>query len=285
MPTYNNTTMTTDTINPVIYAPVVSAVFNEKLKFAALTNVVNLLEARKGMEITIPKYTRVEGPEKLVEGEPMGIAKLTQTKDTVRIEGYGKAGAFTDEDLMVDMGDPVEEFAKQQAAQGAILADSKIISALVEKRPATDDKPASAPYEIAINGTFGYNAIVDSLLKFGDRGFDDDVTFVMTSNTYAECLKDPIFAADARANAGLITDGRKTTVGGNAIHVTDQLTKVDPKIKFVALKGGAVNLYLKRAPKVEHDYDILTQAALITWTVYFGVHRAYDDRVLVGRSV
>jgi hypothetical protein len=247
----------------------VAAEFPNKLVFGSglFSNVYTDLEGVPGDTLHFPKFNALTDAADVTEATDLPIERLTTADDTATIKEAGKAVEITDKAILVGMGDPVAEAARQLGIVVARKIDADLQAGLLAA-PAGTKTIAGAAGSAGTFGVAGMWALRD---LFGEDGADPFAfsAYVINSARHAQIRSSDEFNSADNVGQGnqVLVRGYVGAFGGVPVVVSDRM----PALKVVLLRGKPLGLAYKRRPIVESDRDILARTNLITTNVHYGV--------------
>jgi len=277
MPHGPNATRAQDMIVPEVFGDMVAAEFPNKLVFGSgvFSNVYSDLEGVPGDTLHFPKFNALTDAADVTEADDLPIERLTTADDTATIKEAGKAVEITDKSILVGMGDPVSEAARQLGIVVARKIDADLQAAVLAA-------PAGTLLDTFTNASFGVADMWALRDLFGEDGADPFAFsgYVLNSARHAQIRSaDEFNSADAvgQGNQALVR-GYVGSFGGVPVIVSDRLAAN----KVLLLRGKPLGLAYKRRPIVESDRDILARTNLITTNVHYGTKVVRPADVAVG---
>lgn len=260
-----NATRAQDMIVPQVFGDMVAGEFVGKLVFGSglFSNVYDDLEGVPGDTLHFPKFNTLTDAADVTEATDLPIERLTTADDTATIKEAGKAVEITDKSILVGMGDPVAEAARQLGIVVARKIDADLQTSLLAAPAGTKTNAGTAASFAEANMW----ALRD---LFGEDGADPFAfsAYVMNSARHAQIRSTANFntaLAVGEGNQALVR-GYVGQFGGVPVIVSDRM----PALKVVLMRGKPLGLAYKRRPIVEADRDILARTNLITTNVHYG---------------
>ncbi len=255
-------TLSTDLIQPEVFADVLAAEFPNKIRFAPLATVDTTLEGRPGDTITRPEWARLTDATELAETDVIVPEKLTQSSDTVTIKEAGKGVEFTDKALLTSIGNPLAEGRRQIVATIANKIDADLY--------ATASAAATTAGTVVTNSatTFGVAAVAAAFSEFPEM--DEPSTMfaglVLSNQDYMDLVtSDLLLTADKAGPNATLFRGSVGSFMGVPIIVSNRASA-----GALLIQKGALVLSYKRRPLVETDRDILARSTVVTANVHYG---------------
>jgi hypothetical protein len=256
----------------------VAAEFPGKLVFGSgqFSSVYDDLEGVPGDTLHFPKFNALTDAADVAENEDLPIERLTTADDTATIKEAGKAVEITDKSILVGMGDPVAEAARQLGIVVARKIDADLQAALLAETDARDET-----FSLAGFGVDDMWALRD---LFGEDGADPSLFsgYILNSARHSNIRSSDDFNSADKVGQGnqVLVKGYVGSFGGVPVIVSDRM----PAANVVLLKGNPLGLAYKRRPIVEADRDILARTNLITTNVHYGtkVVKPLDVAISVG---
>ncbi len=251
-------TLSTDLIQPEVFADVLAAEFPNKIRFAPLAVVDTTLEGRPGDTITRPEWARLTDATELAETDVIVPEKLTQSSDPVTIKEAGKGVEFTDKALLTSIGNPLGEGRRQIVATIANKIDADLYATA-----------AATPLTATTTGTkFGVSSVAAAFAKFPemDEPADMFAGLVLSNADYMDLLtSDLLLTADKAGPNATLFRGSVGSFMGVPIIVSNRASA-----GALLIQKGALVLSYKRRPLVETDRDILARSTVVTANVHYG---------------
>lgn len=229
-------TKSTNLVIPEIFAQGVAQKLVDKLALDPIVQVDNLPAGVKGNSITLPRYSYIGDAVKMIEGEALDPALLTQDSEEVLIHQFGKAVEITDRAVKSGLGDPIGV-----AERDIVVAINSKLQ--VEKFAALET--ATATESVAAINNEGIAKIV---AKFGEDQEGALYLFVNPIDWAVAVGADIDFASKIKAvyNVEFVNSNRV------------------PAGKAYAVKDGAIGLFMQKAIDVEEDRDILKKSTVLS---------------------
>lgn len=253
--TSQNPNMTTGNgfIDPQVLTAMVSAQLPNNLVFAPLATVDNTLVGRPGDTISVPRWKYMGEAKDVKEGGQVPFNTLTATMQNITVKKAAAGAIITDEMLASAYGSPLDEVTHQLSMGMADHIDNDAMNTLL-KAPMTVSNGADLSLINAITAKFIENTTV---------GNDTTEKEAMLSGVI---VLNPEDANTLIANA-TETYTRPTALGDNVLVsgngalgeilgwqiVTARKLK---KGQGIAMKTGALGIYMKKALSVETQRDI-----------------------------
>lgn len=213
---------------------------NTNVNVNALYTVDNTLAMEAGLRKVINKYTYTGKVEKLAKGAKntvRGAVSFTPVEYTV--ERYQQTFGYNDMDVMTDPY--ILDVLTTGASQTMANEIREEYFAELEKITNTDTYT-----------TFGYDTVVDALLKIG-REVENDQIIVMGLDAKADVRKDPDYKASRQGE--ILYTGQFGTICG----VPCICSQLVPEGTVYITAKDAVKFFVKKDGSVEQDRDIETK--------------------------
>ena len=245
------TTMLKDLIKVDAYDAMVTAQVGKKIRFTPLADVDTTLVGQEGDTKHFPAYEYMGDAEEVPEGEAIPLDSLTTTDKQVTIKSIGKGFSVTDQAVLSEHGDSMNEGTKQITTALA----QKIDNDLMEAAKTT---PQTVTFAATLEGLDAATAMFD------DNAESDNVVIVaLMSKKSARAIRrearEKMIGSEVGANAvikGAIFDvdgvqlvSTKRLSDGEAIYIQ---TSTDPDNDE---PGKALRLVMKQSAQTEPERD------------------------------
>jgi N4-gp56 family major capsid protein len=263
-------TLSTDLIQPEVFADVLAAEFPNKIRFAPLAVVDTTLEGQPGDTITRPEWSRLTDATVLAETDVIVPEKLTQSSDTVTIKEAGKGVEFTDKALLTSIGNPLAEGRRQIVATIANKIDADLYATAAATSLTVVNGTSGAPKDF--KGSNAVAAVAAAFAKFPEM--DEPASMfaglVLSNQDYMDLLtSDLLLTADKAGPNATLFRGSVGSFMGVPIIVSNRASA-----GALLIQNGALVLAYKRRPLVETDRDILARSTVVTANVHYGTFLA-----------
>lgn len=236
-------------IDPQVLEAMVSAQLPNNLVFTPLATVNTTLQGIPGDTITVPRWKFTGNVKDVKEGGKLPLFKLAQTSQQVKVKKAGGGFGITDEMRLSAYGDPYGEAARQLSLGLANHIDDDMMATALAAPLKVSAKANDLSLIDAIESTFINNVTV---------GNDTTEQESMLSGVI---VMNPLDANTLRSSA-TETYTRPTQLGDNVLvkgptalgEVLGWQLATSRKLKqgqAVAVKPGALGLYMKRGAQVE----------------------------------
>ena len=245
--------MSNQLVNVEILRDLIMEKMGDNVKFMPLTKVVPINQ--QAGTVRVPKQHYIGDAQAVAPGQPIPIDDFVQSAVNLEIGKIAKAVKFTEEDLLSMVGEPAELIRAQIAASVDKGLDKVLVAALSGITGAmVHDATAAGKVDVAV--------VADALGKFGE---DQEESYLFVN---------PATLTAMRKEEGFVTKSaeRGINIVGEIYGANVVLSAAVPAGEAYVVKEGALALYLRKAPNVETDKDIITQQHVFTGTVYFGAH-------------
>lgn len=250
------TTKLEDMIDPEVMADMISAQLPEAIKFSGIAPIDNTLEGQPGSTITVPKWKYIGDAEDVAEGGAIDFTKLDSDDADYTIKKAGKGVEITDEAVLSGYGDPIGEAQSQIRMSIAAKVDNDIVAAAKETT-------LSVNAEVDIDLIDAIEAVFENAtdaIEAEDMG-TTGVLFV----SYEDAAKLRKAAGDSWTRASELGDDILVTGAfGELLGWEIVRTKKLDEGDWLAVKKGALKIFLKRDIQVETDRDIKHKTTQIT---------------------
>ena len=213
---------------------------NTNVNVNALYTVDNTLAMEAGLRKVINKYTYTGAVEKLAKGAKNTVrGAVSFTPVEYVVERYQQTFGYNDMDVMQDpyILDVLTTGASQT------MANEIREEYFAELEKITNEDTYT---------TFGYDTVVDALLKIG-REVENDQIIVMGLDAKADVRKDPDYKASRQGE--ILYTGQFGTICG----VPCICSQMVPEGTVYITAKDAVKFFVKKDGTVEQDRDIETQ--------------------------
>lgn len=274
-------TNASDLVDPEVMGPIISAELPKRIAFTSLAPIDTTLEGRPGDTITVPRFNYSGDAKDVSEGEAIQYDKLTTGTTQLTIKKAAKGLAFTDESVLIGYGDPVAEGRKQIVNGMASKVDYDVLNAALDARLHIDE-PATLDVSLidAIENAFDSD---DSQYKSEDNSAESTGVLFMNPKDMRVMR-----AAIMKTESGDWT--RQTALGdtvlvngsiGRVLGWEIQTSKKIPVGTQLAIKPGALRIYMKRGVNAESSRDITHKQTLFNADQIYGVAIYDDTKILV----
>lgn len=235
-------------IDPQVLQAMVSAQLPNNLVFAPLATVNTTLQGVPGDTITVPRWKFTGSVKDVKEGGKLPLFKLAQTSQQIKIKKAGGGFGITDEMRLSAYGSPYDEAAHQLSLGLANHVD--------------DDMMATAlAAQLKVSGAADLSLINSIESTFINNQTVGNDTTEQESMLSGVIVMNPLDANTLRM-AAMDNYTRPTQLGDNVLvqgptalgEILGWQLATSRKLKqgqAVAIKPGALGLYMKRAPMVE----------------------------------
>lgn len=256
-------------INPAVYADMLSATVDKKIKLAPLAVEYDNLVGQPGDELNFPSFKYIGDADDLTEGEAIEPTKLETGDKKAKVKEVGKALEITDNAVLSGLGDPIGESNTQIATSIAQKVDNDLVTALKEA------------VQTATEESWGAEAVQAALDVFGDE--DDIPTVIFMNPKDAGALRlamGKLWINGTELGANAIVNG----VYGDVLGVQVIRTKKVEAGESYVMQKGALALIKKRETLVETDRDILKRVNIVSGTKHYAAY-LYDPSKVVKLTV
>lgn len=249
--------------NTVVKKEVLRGLIEEKMgKNVRFLPLAVRYDLGEGTAIRVVKQKYIGDATVVEKGKPIPIADFEQISLTKEVEKVGRGVKLAVEDLL-DMGVRGAEYVERQllasidnGLQNAIVAElSAITGAMVHDATAV--------------GKIDADVVADALAKFGED--QEDSFLLVHSATLTQMRKESDFQRIANDAFGAVGE-----IFGARVMVSDAV----PQGEAYLVKQGALELHLRRTPKVQADELIETQEELYVGTAYFVANLADEAKAV-----
>lgn len=242
-------------IDPQVLEAMVSAQLPNNLVFAPLATVNTTLQGVPGDTITVPRWKFTGNVKDVKEGGKLPLFKLAQTSQQIKIKKAGGGFGITDEMRLSAYGSPYDEAARQLSLGLANHVDDDMMATALAAQLKVTKDAQSNPLKADLNMI---NAIESTFINNQTVGNDTTEQESMLSGVI---VMNPL-DANALRMAAMDNYTRPTQLGDNVLvqgptalgEILGWQLVTSRKLKqgqAVAIKPGALGLYMKRSPMVE----------------------------------
>lgn len=249
MPVNMQATKLAQLINPEVMGAFIERKLSAEFKFAPLAIVGHDLQGNAGDTLTMPTWSYIGKASDVAEGTDITLAKMGQTKTTVKVKKIGKGVELTDEAVLSGLGDVVGEAEKQ-------LAEA-ILDKVNEDCYKVLEGTVTLTHQTAGHNTITSDDLADALVKFKEDVHEGQVLFV-SPKYYGVLRKDPAWVQVA--NGEKFISGQVGEIMGCSVVVSNS---VADNVALI-VRAGALGLQLKRDTMMEMDRDIIAKSTIIT---------------------
>ena len=262
-------------IDPEVMGAMIQAELPQALKFTGIAQLDTTLQGRPGDEITVPSYKYIGDAIDVAEGAAIDYDLLETTTRKIGIKKAAKGVELTDESVLSGYGDPVGEAQRQVRMALASKIDNDVLAAALEAPLTLADADIDIDLIDKIEATF-----VDSPDAIEGQTTDQmGVLFL----SYKDAAKLRKAAADNWTRASQLGDNILVSGAfGELLGWEIVRSKKVEDGQFVAVKPGALKIYLKRELLAESARDIDHKQTKFNADQHYGV--AIDNDALIVRS-
>ena len=262
-------------IDPEVMGAMIQAELPQALKFTGIAQLDTTLQGRPGDEITVPSYKYIGDAIDVAEGAAIDYDLLETTTRKIGIKKAAKGVELTDESVLSGYGDPVGEAQRQVRMALASKIDNDVLAAALEAPLTLADADIDIDLIDKIEATF-----VDSPDAIEGQTTDQmGVLFL----SYKDAAKLRKAAADNWTRASQLGDNILVSGAfGELLGWEIVRSKKLEDGQFVAVKPGALKIYLKRELLAESARDIDHKQTKFNADQHYGV--AIDNDALIVRS-
>lgn len=272
----SNTTQGNGFIDPQVLTAMVSAQLPNYLRFAPMATVDTTLSGRPGTTVTVPRWKYIGEATDVKELGAIPLKELSASMQQIKIKKAGIGSQYSDEFALSAYGDPVSEIARQLSLSIADHVDSDCMNTLLKAKLTlsnVNDLSLINALEAAFvsNTTVGEDtteptAMLTGVIVMNPQDANDLIKAAMDSYTRPTQLGD---------NVLIQGNGALGEILGWQIVTARKL----PKGKAIAMKQGALGIYMKRGVQVETDRDIVKKATIITADEHYATAINDDAKV------
>ena len=262
-------------IDPEVMGAMIQAELPQALKFTGIAQLDTTLQGRPGDEITVPSYKYIGDAVDVAEGAAIDYDLLETTTRKIGIKKAAKGVELTDESVLSGYGDPVGEAQRQVRMALASKIDNDVLAAALEAPLTLADAKIDMDLIDKIEATF-----VDAPDAIEGQTTDQMGTLFLSYKDAAKLRK---AAADNWTRASQLGDNILVSGAfGELLGWEIVRSKKVEDGQFVAVKPGALKVYLKRDLMAESARDIDHKLTKFNADQHYGV--AIDNDALILRS-
>ena len=262
-------------IDPEVMGAMIQAELPQALKFTGIAQIDTTLQGRPGDEITVPSYKYIGDAVDVAEGAAIDYDLLETTTRKIGIKKAAKGVELTDESVLSGYGDPVGEAQRQVRMALASKIDNDVLAAALEAPLTLADAKIDMDLIDKIEATF-----VDAPDAIEGQTTDQMGTLFLSYKDAAKLRK---AAADNWTRASQLGDNILVSGAfGELLGWEIVRSKKVEDGQFVAVKPGALKIYLKRELLAESARDIDHKQTKFNADQHYGV--AIDNDALIVRS-
>ena len=262
-------------IDPEVMGAMIQAELPQALKFTGIAQLDTTLQGRPGDEITVPSYKYIGDAVDVAEGAAIDYDLLETTTRKIGIKKAAKGVELTDESVLSGYGDPVGEAQRQVRMALASKIDNDVLAAALEAPLTLADAKIDMDLIDKIEATF-----VDAPDAIEGQTTDQMGTLFLSYKDAAKLRK---AAADNWTRASQLGDNILVSGAfGELLGWEIVRSKKLEDGQFVAVKPGALKIYLKRDLMAESARDIDHKQTKFNADQHYGV--AIDNDALIVRS-
>lgn len=262
-------------IDPEVMGAMIQAELPQALKFTGIAQLDTTLQGRPGDEITVPSYKYIGDAVDVAEGSAIDYDLLETTTRKIGIKKAAKGVELTDESVLSGYGDPVGEAQRQVRMALASKIDNDVLAAALEAPLTLANADIDMDLIDKIEATF-----VDAPDAIEGQTTDQMGTLFLSYKDAAKLRK---AAADNWTRASQLGDNILVSGAfGELLGWEIVRSKKVEDGQFVAVKPGALKIYLKRELLAESARDIDHKQTKFNADQHYGV--AIDNDALIVRS-
>ena len=262
-------------IDPEVMGAMIQAELPQAFKFTGIAQLDTTLQGRPGDEITVPSYKYIGDAVDVAEGAAIDYDLLETTTRKIGIKKAAKGVELTDESVLSGYGDPVGEAQRQVRMALASKIDNDVLAAALEAPLTLADADIDMDLIDKIEATF-----VDAPDAIEGQTTDQMGTLFLSYKDAAKLRK---AAADNWTRASQLGDNILVSGAfGELLGWEIVRSKKVEDGQFVAVKPGALKIYLKRELLAESARDIDHKQTKFNADQHYGV--AIDNDALIVRS-
>lgn len=262
-------------IDPEVMGAMIQAELPQALKFTGIAQLDTTLQGRPGDEITVPSYKYIGDAVDVAEGSAIDYDLLETTTRKISIKKAAKGVELTDESVLSGYGDPVGEAQRQVRMALASKIDNDVLAAAFKAPLTLADADIDMDLIDKIEATF-----VDAPDAIEGQTTDQMGTLFLSYKDAAKLRK---AATDNWTRASQLGDNILVSGAfGELLGWEIVRSKKVEDGQFVAVKPGALKIYLKRELLAESARDIDHKQTKFNADQHYGV--AIDNDALIVRS-
>ena len=260
-------------IDPEVMGAMIQAELPQALKFTGIAQLDTTLQGRPGDEITVPSYKYIGDAVDVAEGAAIDYDLLETTTRKIGIKKAAKGVELTDESVLSGYGDPVGEAQRQVRMALASKIDNDVLAAALEAPLTLADAKIDMDLIDKIEATF-----VDAPDAIEGQTTDQMGTLFLSYKDAAKLRK---AAADNWTRASQLGDNILVSGAfGELLGWEIVRSKKVEDGQFVAVKPGALKVYLKRDLMAESARDIDHKLTKFNADQHYGVAIANDALIV-----
>ena len=260
-------------IDPEVMGAMIQAELPQALKFTGIAQLDTTLQGRPGDEITVPSYKYIGDAVDVAEGAAIDYDLLETTTRKIGIKKAAKGVELTDESVLSGYGDPVGEAQRQVRMALASKIDNDVLAAALEAPLTLADADIDMDLIDKIEATF-----VDAPDAIEGQTTDQMGTLFLSYKDAAKLRK---AAADNWTRASQLGDNILVSGAfGELLGWEIVRSKKVEDGQFVAVKPGALKVYLKRDLMAESARDIDHKLTKFNADQHYGVAIANDALIV-----
>lgn len=268
-------TQLTNMIDPEVMGAMIQAQLPKALKFTGIAQVDTTLQGRPGDEVTVPSYKYIGDAVDVAEGAAIDYDLLETTSRKISIKKAAKGVELTDESVLSGYGDPVGEAQRQIRMALASKIDNDVLATALTAPLTLADATIDMDLIDKIEATF-----VDAPDAIEGQTTDQMGALFLSYKDAATLRK---AAADNWTRASQLGDNILVSGAfGELLGWEIVRSKKVAEGDFIAVKPGALKIYLKRELLAESARDIDHKLTKFNADQHYGV--AIDNDALIVRS-
>lgn len=262
-------------IDPEVMGAMIQAQLPQALKFTGIAQLDTTLQGRPGDEVTVPSYKYIGDAVDVAEGAAIDYNLLETTSRKISIKKAAKGVELTDESVLSGYGDPVGEAQRQIRMALASKIDNDVLATALTAPLTLADATIDMDLIDKIEATF-----VDAPDAIEGQTTDQMGALFLSYKDAATLRK---AAADNWTRASQLGDNILVSGAfGELLGWEIVRSKKVAEGDFIAVKPGALKIYLKRELLAESARDIDHKLTKFNADQHYGV--AIDNDALIVRS-
>jgi len=210
----------------------------------------------QGQFVEIRSWEYIGDATSVGERQPLPLKDIKNKVKSIEIKKIGNMVDVSDEELMGTFPGLEAQIAEQLSASIVNGMENSVVSALAAIGPEMTHAATQTKFDLDV--------IVDSLAKFGeDQGA---AVLFLNSADLTALRKDEMFITKSEANGIRVV----------TVVISDRV----PAGEAYLMKQGALEIFMRRAPKMEQERDMTHQVTKFGGTVHYVVHIAKPQDVI-----
>lgn len=216
----------------------------------------------QGQFVEIRSWEYIGDATSVGERQPLPLKDIKNKVKSIEIKKIGNMVDVSDEELMGTFPGLEAQIAEQLSSSIVNGMENSVVSALAAIGPEMTHAATQTKFDLDV--------IVDALAKFGeDQGA---AVLFLNSADLTALRKDEMFITKSEAN-GIRVVGE---IYGVTVVISDRV----PAGEAYLMKQGALEIFMRREPKMERQRDMVHQVTAYGGTVHYVVHIAKPQDVI-----